>query len=261
MIEQEEWWPQFVAVSAAGFGVMCLLYVWLALLVTFPPPISQTSDTLLKIFSGMTIFGFAGGILVRRLKIRIDRANLASVLSPLRILISLFLGAALVFAFIAINSRSRLSPDLDWRKTVFDTQNILGWMVLIWFVHAFSEELFFRGFVYNYLKRFLPVKVAILVSSLGFALAHMANLNKFVFLLFSALIITVVYERFGSLVYPVCTHASINIVAQFSVIWRRPFIRISIIPTFSCLIVLLLILKLREPGGSKSHIQSRGSMS
>ena len=78
-------------------------------------------------------------------------------------------------------------------------------------VAPFFEELFFRGYFYPTLKRYVgPVVSSILVSAL-FACIH-ANVQSLLPLFGLALCLTIAYEWTGSLLVPMTMHAMFNSV-------------------------------------------------
>jgi membrane protease YdiL (CAAX protease family) len=84
----------------------------------------------------------------------------------------------------------------------------------------FVEELTFRGFVFNALRRYLPLWAAVLGSSVLFALAHWqpGNAGALIPLTAAGAVLAVVYYRTGSLVASMLTHALFNSVTVVAVI-------------------------------------------
>ena len=75
----------------------------------------------------------------------------------------------------------------------------------------FFEEVFFRGFLYNALKHWMSPVQALLINSLLFAWLH-ANLIGFVPILFLGILLTLLYEKTGSLVSSITVHMLHNSV-------------------------------------------------
>jgi membrane protease YdiL (CAAX protease family) len=74
------------------------------------------------------------------------------------------------------------------------------------------EELTFRGFIFNALRRYAPVWVAVLGSSVLFGLAHWqpGNAGALIPLAAAGAVLALVYYRSGSLVASMLTHAMFN---------------------------------------------------
>ena len=73
----------------------------------------------------------------------------------------------------------------------------------------FAEELFFRGFVYGWLRQRMSIWPAALVSGLGFAVLH-GVWWLIPALLLLGVILALVYERSGSIWAAVITHGLFN---------------------------------------------------
>jgi membrane protease YdiL (CAAX protease family) len=72
------------------------------------------------------------------------------------------------------------------------------------------EECVFRGFVFNALKRHLPVGVAAIFSALAFSAAH-AEISEFLPLAIVGLFLAAVYTRTKSLTASMLTHGLFNL--------------------------------------------------
>ncbi|MFH1848058.1 MAG: CPBP family intramembrane glutamic endopeptidase [Candidatus Omnitrophota bacterium] len=71
------------------------------------------------------------------------------------------------------------------------------------------EELFFRGFLYQAIKKHFGVFNALVASSALFALLH-ANLTGFLPIMILGMLLAYLFERTGTLVAPVCVHVFHN---------------------------------------------------
>jgi hypothetical protein len=72
-----------------------------------------------------------------------------------------------------------------------------------------GEEIFFRGFLYNALKRRLSIPAAIVISGLVFAMAHFGPLAVIV-IFPMGMVLAYVYERTRSLWVTIAMHATNN---------------------------------------------------
>lgn len=96
-----------------------------------------------------------------------------------------------------IELKSNFSKDL--------AQNIIK----IVFIAPVIEETIFRAFFYRSFKHMLPVSFSIIITSLTFATIHQ-NVLSFVLLFFLSGYLTYIYERFGSIIYPIMMHCFFN---------------------------------------------------
>ncbi len=91
--------------------------------------------------------------------------------------------------------------DAPWKKLAFAAVGTL--------IAPFGEEMFFRGFAYNAIKRRTGIPIAIVVSALLFGVAH---LNPFALPLICLMgaAFAIAYQRSGSLWTPILMHAVHN---------------------------------------------------
>ncbi len=78
-------------------------------------------------------------------------------------------------------------------------------------IAPFVEELTFRGFLFNVLRRYAPVWLAATLSGLVFGLSH-GSPTALVPLAGSGIVLAYVYERTGSLPASMLTHALFNAI-------------------------------------------------
>jgi membrane protease YdiL (CAAX protease family) len=83
--------------------------------------------------------------------------------------------------------------------------------VLAVVVAPFVEELTFRGFLFNTIRRYAPVWAAAAISGIVFGLSH-GSLTAFVPLAGSGIVLAYVYELTGSLPASMLTHALFNAI-------------------------------------------------
>lgn len=75
-----------------------------------------------------------------------------------------------------------------------------------------AEEFIFRGYIYGVLKRYGGTVVAMLVSAALFAAVHV-HVPSLAGLFLLAIVLTVIYERTGSLWAPIAMHSAFNSIA------------------------------------------------
>ena len=73
-----------------------------------------------------------------------------------------------------------------------------------------TEELIFRGGIFRYMRTRTPRWVALLVPALLFGALH-ANLASFVPLVALGIILSLAYERTGSIIVPIVAHGLFNL--------------------------------------------------
>jgi membrane protease YdiL (CAAX protease family) len=99
---------------------------------------------------------------------------------------------------------------------------IANFLFLAVILSPVTEELFFRGFLYSFLKRFTHTWAAIVLSAGVFAFAHQ-NLGSVLQLWLLGVVLGVAYEHTGSLLLPMAIHACFNFVTAISLLIEKAF--------------------------------------
>ena len=86
---------------------------------------------------------------------------------------------------------------------------IIGILLLACVVAPLSEEFFFRGFLYPWVKTHVGRFPAMILTATLFSLAHM-HWASFLSLTFFGLVLNLVYDFTGKLSYPIALHATFN---------------------------------------------------
>lgn len=103
-------------------------------------------------------------------------------------------------------------------KTEAIQQNITLFTVLIAFVSAaiispIYEEIFYRGFIYRWLRTRLGIRSALIISALIFTVAHIPTYNAMPVNFLGGLIFAWAYERTNSVWPAVIVHGLLNGIA------------------------------------------------
>jgi uncharacterized protein len=136
------------------------------------------------------------------------------------------LGANLMIRFVARTAGLELpEPQEAIRRLVADPLTV-PWLLLAAVALApLSEEIFFRGMVFQALRRRISAGWSMACSAVLFAAAHVlaeptgpAGLILFVLILPLGLLLAWQFERRGTLVTPIVTHAAFNLVTTLVLI-------------------------------------------
>ncbi|MBE5882470.1 MAG: CPBP family intramembrane metalloprotease [Lachnospiraceae bacterium] len=85
-------------------------------------------------------------------------------------------------------------------------------LVIYGVLTPFTEELIFRGVIYNRIRKYFPVPVTIFLSGLIFGCYH-GNVVQMIYALIMGMVISMIYEHYGRLLMaPVLFHCSANVV-------------------------------------------------
>lgn len=121
--------------------------------------------------------------------------------------VALAVGMNLLLAFIGLTQASEQYTEVATRQ--YGVAFGLG-ILLYGVVSPLVEEVVFRGLIYNRLKLYFKVPVAILVCGALFGLYH-GNIVQGVYGCILGIVITLAYEWYGSFWAPVLFHSVANI--------------------------------------------------
>ncbi|MCP1160991.1 CPBP family intramembrane glutamic endopeptidase [Bacillus infantis] len=130
-------------------------------------------------------------------------------------LIGLYSAVLLAGAVIIVVLTSFIGNTWENSKTEAMQQNVTFFTVLIAFISAavispIYEEIFYRGFLYRWLRTRMELKGALLLSSLIFTIIHIPTYNVMPVNFFSGILFALAYERTGSIWPPVLIHGLTN---------------------------------------------------
>lgn len=114
----------------------------------------------------------------------------------------------ILFTITGITGMSATYTEVANRQFSFN----IGLGILIYGLLApFTEELVFRGIVYNRIRRNYGLIMGLIFSPLLFGAFH-GNVVQMMYGFLMGLLITWVYERFGSFIYPCIIHMCANTI-------------------------------------------------
>lgn len=122
------------------------------------------------------------------------------------------LAVTLAFFLNVAITKLGISGTSDTFKKTSDTQLSLplGLGLLVYgIVNPITEEIVYRGVVYNRFRRFYGLRMALIAAPLLFGLSH-GNVVQLLYGFLMGVAICYVYERFGSFIYPVIFHICAN---------------------------------------------------
>lgn len=102
------------------------------------------------------------------------------------------------------------------------SSNIL--LVVVAVIAPFSEEVFFRGFLYSAFKKSWGVNVALLLSSFLFAIVHL-ELYSFIPLIIIGWLLAYLFEKTKSLLIPIFLHGVYNLILILILLGRLEIIK------------------------------------
>lgn len=131
---------------------------------------------------------------------------------PIWLLVTIILSVAVVLL------TSLLGNSVDNSKTESLQQNINLFTILIGIISAgvvspVYEEIFYRGFIYRWLRVRLGMNWGIVISSLIFTIAHFPTLNAMPVNFINGVVFAWVYEKTGSVIPGMIVHGVFNTIA------------------------------------------------
>lgn len=109
-----------------------------------------------------------------------------------------------------------------------------------------TEELIFRGVIYNRIRKFFPTPIAIFLGALVFGCYH-GNLVQICYAFFMGLAVNFVYEYFQNLAAPILFHCSANLIVYLlsktigEVLARGSILYAIVFLTFACGVTVFFI--------------------
>lgn len=97
----------------------------------------------------------------------------------------------------------------------FSGQNIILLVAATVIIGPIAEEIVFRGLVFSRMRAYLGLVPCMIISSLLFGLYHM-NVVQFIYTALLGLYLSFIYEKSGSLLVSILTHAAMNLFALTS---------------------------------------------
>ena len=104
-------------------------------------------------------------------------------------------------------------------------------------ISPLTEEVLFRGIIYNRMKKYFNVKVSMVASALFFGVYH-ANLVQGIYGFLMGLLIAYIYEKFGNFLCAFLFHAVANVVV-YTVTSYETLYSVLITP-YSCVILAIV---------------------
>ncbi|OLC29753.1 MAG: hypothetical protein AUH31_06125 [Armatimonadetes bacterium 13_1_40CM_64_14] len=132
------------------------------------------------------------------------------------LVMGLFIGTARAEAIAASESANDILASV--LRTPRSLLEVVWLLVLLCVLVPIGEEVFFRGFIYNTLRRWGWVW-AVILSSVLFAAVHL-QIVHFLPILLLGVVLAVLYQRTGSLVASMAVHGVNNLIAALAALYN-----------------------------------------
>ena len=136
------------------------------------------------------------------------------------IFIELPLGSVVDRAMTALHFPHPEQESVDLFRRLTRRSDVAFFLVQAAVIAPFLEELFFRGFLFTFLKNYTSTGLALVLSAGIFAFAHV-NLGSALQLWLLGIVLGLAYEHTGSLLLPMAIHAFWNFLTAMSLLLER----------------------------------------
>jgi membrane protease YdiL (CAAX protease family) len=136
------------------------------------------------------------------------------------IFVELPLGAVVDRAMTAFHVPHPEQESVDLFRHLTRRSDVAFFLIQAAVIAPFLEELFFRGFLFNFLKNYTSTGLALVLSAGIFAFAHV-NLGSALQLWLLGIVLGLAYEHTGSLLLPMSIHACWNFITAMSLLLDR----------------------------------------
>jgi uncharacterized protein len=149
---------------------------------------------------------------------------------PKRWLVELAIAAAVVIASMTLlgifdNLVSHYWPGKTIVPTAIDSmartgspRYVYAFLIASFTLAPLAEEVFFRGFLFNALRRRLPIVVACVIQAILFGFGHRFGTMHAAIASVGGILLALVYEWRKTLIAPILVHAGINVVCSIAML-------------------------------------------
>ncbi len=187
-----------------GELVQSSVLTWASILILLLVPLRARGFKLAH------VFGFD--------RVGVGRAIATGVLLLLSALPLVFASSALVARWLHSDGLNDPQEIIRIFETATSPAQRIPIILLAIVLAPLAEETVFRGYLYTALKRYFGALPSLFFTSILFALVHL-NVPALLPLFLLACILTIAYERSGSLLVPMTMHATFNAVNLLGVLF------------------------------------------
>lgn len=201
--------PPFTVLTVIGVAQNALFVLLVAYIVhwRYHQPLAAIGLTAQR-WPWWSAVGVLAGAVTIPLSVAAERAAI--------VVIELFVGPARAEAIAANESANDILASV--LRTPRSSLEVAWLLVLLCVLVPIGEEVFFRGFIYNTLRRWGWVW-AVILSSVLFAAVHLQVVH-FLPILLLGVVLAVLYQRTGSLVASMMVHGVNNLIAALASLYN-----------------------------------------
>jgi len=189
--------------------LLLIIYIFFVGIIQIIFPSAASSAYISSILTFIVLFGFFLVLFFRK------KTPLINI-KPLKIntLVKIIV-TTIVFYFFssAVNGITLIFTKAGSQSLILKEHNFVLSFIIFAVMSAISEELFFRGIIYGAYKK-AGVFSAVIISSLVFSAFHM-NFNQLIYVFFSGVYFSLLYEATESILSSIIGHIILNGIGLF----------------------------------------------
>ena len=137
--------------------------------------------------------------------------NFKYIVYIISIAISMCMLLNILIAFIPREEENVVSKSI---MELNDEYNIYLTLFIVSIIVPITEELFFRGFIFDSIKLISNNIIAILVSSVFFGIVH-SDFQQILYAFIVGIMLSYLKSKFNNLIYPIIMHSIMNMTSLF----------------------------------------------
>jgi membrane protease YdiL (CAAX protease family) len=132
----------------------------------------------------------------------------------------LVISCAVIVGVLAKISGTRIEPShWVWFPAVIPNKTLVLIILLLAFtLGPVAEEIFFRGFIYSWLRTRFSIFLAISFQAVAFSLVHRGGLLESVYYFLIGIAFAIIYEKRKELLSPIIVHAMLNAIVTIPLV-------------------------------------------
>lgn len=203
-------------IALDGILIPFLIYFLLTMLVSglyiFVTGNEKPNLILVQGYANIFIFGFLCPLYIhftKKYNIRSKSFNFSTGLYMIPIAFSVCIIGNILVDFIPRANENIVTMEV---YKLAEEYNVFLSLFIVSVLIPIIEELIFRGFFYDAIKLMANDVIAIIFSSIAFAVAHV-DLRQALYALFAGVILAYIKYKYKSLIYPIILHLLMNLTS------------------------------------------------
>lgn len=171
----------------------------------------EEKTLIILLISSLINILFFGAVLYEKKRLNIKKELLENNKKLILICVLMSIGFYMsISGFIDLFNLTKYFTDYNSSVEVLLSGNIILNIISVCILAPISEEFILRGVVYNNIRKYLDVPMALLLQGVLFGIIHM-NLLQCLYAIILGMILGYIYEKTGSIIYSSIFHMIFNL--------------------------------------------------